>query len=75
MFLSRLFLALTVYIPLLVHCSPTVLSHYRLPPALGPQKLRLIRQNAINISSHRFVYAQHPCIRSSQLPQQLTNDT
>jgi hypothetical protein len=75
MFLSIHVLALTVYIWLLAHLSPTVLSHYRLPPALGPQKLGLVRQNAINISSHRFVYARPPCIRSSKLSQQLTNDT
>jgi hypothetical protein len=65
-------LALTVYIWLLAHHSPTVSSrhshkvssHHRLPPALRPQKLGLVRQNAINISSHRFVYAWPPCARS-----------
>jgi hypothetical protein len=76
-------LALMVFIWLLTHHSPTlssghsdtVSSRHRFPPALGPQKLGLVRQNAINISSHRFVYARPPCVRSSKLSQQLTNDT
>ncbi|KAI0289496.1 Six-hairpin glycosidase [Russula brevipes] len=54
MLLSTHVLALAVYIPLLAHCSPTVSSNYQLPPALGPQKLGLVRQNAITISSHSW---------------------
>ncbi|KAI0289494.1 hypothetical protein BC826DRAFT_1031471 [Russula brevipes] len=50
----RWVLALLLYIPLLAHCSPTVSSHHQRPPTLDPQKLRLVRKNAIEISTRSW---------------------
>lgn len=50
-------LALALCVPLLALGSPTPSSGYSLPPALGDYKLRLVRQNAIDISNQRSVHA------------------
>jgi len=52
---SSYIVALTVYFPLLVLCSPTVSSQHHLPPPLSKHTLSLVRKQARNISHHRFV--------------------
>lgn len=47
-------LAFALCVPLLALAVPTA-SQYQLPPDLDPKILKLVRRNAINISTHRFV--------------------
>jgi len=74
MFSPLYILALALYFPLFALGSPAVLSHYPLPPPLCNRTLSLVRENAINISTHRSVYAPPtPSPRSSPWLS-LTND-
>lgn len=57
MFSPSYILALALCFPLFALGSPAVLSHYPLPPLLCNRTLSLVRENAINISTHRSVYA------------------
>jgi len=50
---SSYILALALYFPLLAFGSPAVSSHYP-PPLLDSQTLSLVRENAINISTHSW---------------------
>lgn len=47
-------LALVLCVPLLALAVPTA-SQYQIPPDLDPKILKLVRRNAINISTHRSV--------------------
>jgi hypothetical protein len=47
-------LVLALCFPLLALAVPTA-SPYQLPPDLDPKILKLVRKNAINISTHRSV--------------------
>lgn len=47
-------LAFALCVPLLALAVPTA-SQYHLPPDLDPGILKLVRRNAINISTHRSV--------------------
>jgi hypothetical protein len=49
-------LAFGLYVPLLALASPTPSSQYQFPPELSPQKLSLVRENAIKISNERSVH-------------------
>jgi hypothetical protein len=49
-----LVLAFALYVPLLAFSLPTA-SQFQLPPDLDPKTLKLVRRNAINISTHRSV--------------------
>ena len=61
MLLSTHIFAVVLYLPLFVGCIPTTRwSHFMLPPPLSAEKLSLVRANAINISTHRFVCALIP---------------
>jgi hypothetical protein len=52
-------LALAFYFPLLALGSPIVSSRNSFPSSLPDQTLRLVRENAIKISTHRSV-CLHP---------------
>jgi hypothetical protein len=47
-------LAFALCVPLLALAVPTA-SQYQLPPDLHPKILKLVRRNAIDISTHRSV--------------------
>ncbi len=48
-------LAFALCVPLLVFAAPTA-SQHQLPPDLDPKILKLVRRNAINISTHRSAH-------------------
>jgi len=52
-------LGLALHVPLIAFGYPTRSSQGWLPPPLG-DKLVLVRENAINISTHRSVYTLPP---------------
>jgi hypothetical protein len=66
-------LALGLYVPLLALASPTASLQYQFPPELGHKKLKLVRENAIKISTHRSVQAPFSSIPSENICQ-LTNE-
>jgi hypothetical protein len=50
-------LAFGLSVPLLALAAPTASSQFQLPPDLDPKILKLVRAHAIDISTHRSVYA------------------
>ena len=52
---SSYILSLALYFPLLALCSPIVSSRNSFPQSLPYRTLCLVRDNAINISTHRSV--------------------
>jgi len=57
---SHIILALALSFPLLSLGVPTKRSQYSLPPPLAASKVALVRERAIQLSTHRSVFA--PCL-------------